>query len=199
MKTLNKKQKQKKSIIWPYLLAGGIFVSGIIYMVYLIFAIVEDFSDSSFRFIAPCNEVSVQLETEKYTVYYEYKTYFEGVYFDTGSSINGLKLNIKDKFNNEEITVKNSAVNSSYTNSNGSGVSVLDFEIEKSGEYAISSSFVDDKHKKVVLSIGKTMGWGFINSIFGIIGIFLGSMLLSILVAIFGAKWEKKRNSELNI
>lgn len=195
MQTLNKLQKRNKSIIWPYLLAGGIFVSGIIYMIYLIFAIVEDFSDSSFRFTAPGSEVSVQLEPGKYTIYYEYKTYFKGVYFDTGNSINGLKLKIKNNLNNEEIAVKNSAVNASYTNSNGSGVSVLDFEIKKSGEFEISSSFVNGKHEMVVLSIGKTMGWGFINSIFGIIGIFLGSILLSILIAIFGAKWEKKRNS----
>ena len=165
MQTLNNIQKRKKSIIWPYLLAGGIFISGIMYMIYLIFAIVEDFSYSSFRFTAPGSEVSVQLEPEKYTIYYEYKTYFEGVYFDTGNSINGLKLKIKNKLNGEKITVKNSAVNASYTNSDGSGVSVLDFEIEKSGEYTISSSFVNAEHEKVVLRIGKTMCWSFINSI----------------------------------
>lgn len=192
-------QKRKKSTIWPFLLAGGIFISGIIYIIYLIFAVVDDFTDSSFRFTTPCNEVSVQLEAGKYTIYYEYKTYFEDIYFDTGETINGLKLDIKDKINNEEVAVKNSAVNASYTNSNGSGVSVLDFEIEKPGEYVISSSFVDNKHEKVVLNIGKAMGWGFINSIFGIIGIFLGSIVISVLVAIFGAKWEKKRNSELNV
>jgi len=148
--------------------------------------------------MAPSNSVIVQLETGKHTVYYEYKTYFEDVYYDTGSSINGLKLEIKNTWNNEEVAVKNSAFNSSYTNSDGSGVSVLDFEIEKPGEYSISSSFVNDEHKKVVLSIDKTMGWDFINSIFGIFGVFLGGLLLSILIAIFGARWEKKRNSELN-
>ncbi len=192
-------QKRKKTIVWPFLLAGAIFISGIIYMIYLIFAVVEDFTGSNFRFTAPASEVSVQLETGKYTIYYEFKTYFEDVYFDTGENINGLKLDIKDKIYNEEVTVKNSAVNASYTNSNGSGVSVLDFEIIQPGEYEIISSFVDSEHEKVVLNIGKTMGWSFINSIFGIIGIFMGSIVISVLVAIFGAKWEKKRNSELNV
>ena len=192
-------QKRKITIIWPFILAGGIFISGIIYMIYLIFVVVDDFSDTSFRFTTPSSEVSVQLETGKYTIYYEYKTYFEGIYFDTGKNINGLKLKLKNKFNDEEVMVKNSAVNASYTNSNGSGVSVLDFEIKQTGEFEILSSFVNVRHEKVVLRIGKTMGWGFINTILGIIGIFMGSLVLSILVAIFGAKWEKKRNSELNV
>ncbi len=191
-------QKRKKSIIWPYLLAGGVFVLGIIFMIYQVFAIVDDFSASDLRFIAPQSEVVLQLEPGEYTVYYEYKTYFEEVYYDTGNSINGLKLKIKNTLSNEEVKVKNSTFSSSYTNSDGSGVSVLDFEIKKSGEFKISSSFTDSEHEKVILSIGKTMAWNFINSVFGIFAILIGSMLLSVLIAIFGAKWEKKRNSELN-
>ncbi len=195
MKTLKKSANKKNTIIWPYLLAGGIFVSGVMYMIYLIFAIVGDFTDSSYRFIAPTNEHTVTLETEKYTVYYEYKTYFEGVYFDTANTINGLRFTIKNHQNNNKIEVKNAVVNSSYTNSDGSGVSVLDFEIKESGEYEISANFEDNKHEKVVLNIGKTMGWDFINSIFGIIGIFMGSILLTTLTAVFGAKWIKKQNA----
>ncbi|RLD79156.1 MAG: hypothetical protein DRJ10_09260 [Bacteroidetes bacterium] len=196
MQTHNKLQKKKNLIVWPILFAIGIFVAGIIYITFSILKITNDFADSSYRFTAPANELIIPLEAQNYTVYYEYKTYFENVYFDTGNRINGLQLKIKNKLNHKETVVTNSTFNSSYTNSNGSGVSVLDFEIKQSGDYVISASFVQAKHEKVVLSIGKTMGWGFINSIFGIIGIFLASIILSILTAIFGTKWEQKRRAE---
>ncbi|OQX99935.1 MAG: hypothetical protein B6I20_09475 [Bacteroidetes bacterium 4572_117] len=195
MVTRYRTQKDKKSIIWPYLLAGAVFVFGIIYMIYLIFDIVEDYTDLNHRFVAPCNKEVVELEAGGYTVYHEYKTYFEDVYFDTRSSINGLKVQVQNQSDNKEIVVKNSTFNSTYSTSDVSGAAILMFEIEKKGKYIVESSFVDAEHEKVVLSIGKTMGFSFVNSVFGVMGVLLGSILLSILIAIFGAKWEKNRNS----
>lgn len=107
----------------------------------------------SFRVVIP-GQTSLSLEEGVYTVYHEYNTAINGVYYGE-IDIRGLSLKVTGT---EKVPMMPSRSLSTYHKQGRSGKSIFSFEIKYSGEYDIEGSFTED----VVLVINKMSVFNFL-------------------------------------
>jgi hypothetical protein len=172
-----------------YLVALLIFVVGVlIALVLIVFSIIHfrNLSDSFVRIVAPGSTIVHLRESGNYTMYYEYEGDVDGVVYTGDETPPNMIVEITND-RGEPVAV-NSDDSGSYTVDSRSGIAVMDFTIDKPGDYQIATRYSDGSSGgEVVLAIGhgiaRNIVWG-VGSILGSIGIFCSTSFIAFLILV---------------
>lgn len=121
----------------------------------------------------------------KYTIFYEHQSVLNGKVYDTGENLSGLWCNVISKETNSPVALTQPSVSTTYTVGNRSGVSVLEFTIERPGVYQVSAKYPEkpDGHK-VVLALGHGVASTITATVVGALSALFGSIALAVVIAI---------------
>jgi len=165
--------KSKKSGNKNFVIAALVIFLGIAFSIGFFIFTLTGINDNSYKFVAP-SETQIFLEEGKYSVFYEYRTEFEGELFaTTDQDIQGLKLIIIDKESNKLIDVKLPYSSSTYSVNGTEAYAIYTFEILEDTKVSIES--ISESGRRVVLNINGGM---------------VGPIMLGVFVLLFGISFS---------
>ncbi len=142
------------------------------------------------------NQDTISFEEEgTYTIYYEYNSVVDGVYYSTeDSAINELGISVSSVNTNEQMSVEQSTGTSTYSLNSREGVSIMKVTITAPGEYKvlIESPTVTEDNPIVLAFSNGNMATGIIIAVFGTMAISGFSLITSVVFLILGIKRRRK-------
>jgi len=157
-----------------------IFSFGIGFFIFFLMQKIKDLTEDMVRIPMP-ESVRVTLEKQgTYTVFYEYKSIYDGKKIYSMTSSSNLELEIKEKETGKDIQLRRPTTNKRYSFQNRAGYGIYDFNIQKPGEYIFSGKLVSGKDERVILAIGH----GFTEKIMKIVISGLVVMFITIILGI---------------
>ncbi len=144
---------------------------------------IMDAGDAYPRMMAPGVENVTLTEPGDYTIFFEHKSVIGNkAYVAPKDAISGMTCSIRNAETGQEIPVKPSSANMSYSFGSREGTSLFEFTIPSAGNYRIEAAFPGglEPAQKYVLAISK----GFMKDIFQSIG--MGFAITGILILSIG-------------
>jgi len=170
---------------WYYGLAVLVLCAGVGIFVFLLIKGLSEITDKLTQMEAPGTAEMTFSEAGKYTIFYERRSVINGKVYDTGDKLSGLWCTVVSKETGEPVQLTQSSVNTRYTFGDRSGVSVLDFNIEKPGVYEVSAKYPDNPNgQKVALAVGTGVTGKIVGTALGGVAVMLGSFALAILIGV---------------
>ena len=153
-------------------------------------------SDGLTRVLVP-GESEVTLEEGNYTVFYEWRSEFEGQTFTTSSEFPGMQAIVVSE-DGEEISVGPSIGDINYSFGNKAGYAVGRFEIDEAGQYTFVAQSADPANaQEYVLAMGKDTGRATVLLVFGIIGMIVaGAIAFIVWLVVFIVRIRAKKRNE---
>lgn len=125
-------------------------------------------------------------EKGKYTIFYEHQSVMDGRVYDTGGNLSGLWLNVVSKETNTPLALTQPSVSTSYTVGNRSGVSVLEFNIDRPGVYQVMATHHgNNEQQEVVLAIGHGVTSTITVTVIGALAAMFGSIIVALIIGVF--------------
>lgn len=180
---------------WYYGLAILVFIIGGSLFALFLFKNLNKLTDSLTQLIVPGKKEVTLSEPGKYTIFYEYQSVVGNKVYSTEENLSGLECALVSKTTGSQIPLSHSSMNSTYSVGGRSGLSVLEFLIEKPGLYELSAWYPEGKEgTEVVLAIGR----GFTGKLVGIIlsglAILFGFLIVGVTIAV--KTFLKRRKAE---
>lgn len=175
---------------WLYLAALLIFMVGVLLAAVLIVSSVIHFRNvrNSFIHIVAPGTTTVHLgDTGSYTIYYEYASDVEGETTPTDVTPPNMIVTITSVATGDAVDVA-TADSGTYSLDSSSGIAIMNFNIDKTGDYRITSRYSDgstggDVEFAIAHGIARNIVWG-IGSILGSVGIFCGMTFFAFLLTV---------------
>lgn len=171
---------------WYYVLAVLVFVGGCVAFAFILFNGLSDISSGLTRVVVPGSEEILLKHAGEHTIYHEYQSVVDGeIYSMERGGISGLRLSLKSAETGREIPLLTSSMSSSYSMGSRSGVSLFVFTIDSPGKYVFSSQYPPGRQgPKCVMAIGHGFMKQLMTTIFGGLGVMLGSIGAAIAIAV---------------
>lgn len=172
---------------WYYLLSLFILGAGTALFLVLLFKGIGGITDKLVQMEAPGTAEMNFSEPGKYTIFYEHQSVLDGKVYNTGENLSGLWLNVVSKETAAPVQLVRPSVNASYTVGNRSGVSILEFNIDRPGVYQVSATYSGKREveQQVVLAIGQGVAGRIVGTVLGGLAVMFGSLLLAIAMAVW--------------
>lgn len=179
---------------WYYLLSILILVAGVSLFVFLLIRGIGGITDKLVQMEAPGTAEMTFQETGTYTVFYERQSVMGGRVYNTGQNLQGLWVNVVSKETGDQAPITQSSTRTTYTIGGRSGVSVLEFNVDRPGVYQISAAYRDNRAgQPVVLAIGHGVAGRIVGTVLGGLGALFGSILLAAII--FAVTFVKRRRA----
>ncbi|HEX3721218.1 MAG TPA: hypothetical protein VHV31_00410 [Nitrolancea sp.] len=175
---------------WLYVTALLIFFVGVLVAAVLVVSSVVHFRSvkHSFIHIVAPGTTTVHLgDTGSYTIYYEYASDVEGQSVPADQTPPNMIVTITSVATGDTVDVV-SADSGTYSLDSSSGIAIMNFNIEKTGDYKITSQYSDgstggDVEFAIAHGIARNIVWG-IGSILGSIGVFCSATFFAFLLTV---------------
>ena len=178
-----------------YILGVFLIIIGITFFVSQVVMVVTNLMDTHNLMVAPGNLEIIAEESGVYTIFYEYRsTIDDKLYSTSNSNISGLKINVTDISNNQEIEIERASINTTYSLNGREGVSIFEFKIEEPCKLLIEAEYEKTKGDDVVLNITKNKVSETMIQVIKIIIITLTIVLCGALVLIITSIKRNKYN-----
>ena len=185
---------KKRETLWPYLIAVGISLAGIVSFVVFLFLHIGHTDDDFITLVVPTSEDIVLSESGDYTIFHEYKSIVGGVVYSTTPEISGLLCTLTSKKTGTPVAILPSSASSHYSLGSRKGESVFGFHIPEAGLYHFEAQYVRGQDgPKTVLTLSHEFVGNLLLTIFGSMGILFGSMILAATIAI--VTFVKRQNA----
>jgi hypothetical protein len=136
-----------------------------------------------------------------YTVFLEEQSVVNGKIYSTTESVSGLECHVTSVQNGATIPILTSKMTSSYSVSNRSGHSVLEFRTNEDGKYLFACAYgPSSKGPETVLAVGSEFGTNFAMLAIKSIAAIFGGVVLALVnvgVVLLLRKRDKERISQL--
>lgn len=178
-----------------FVIAALVIFLGIAFSIGFFIFTLTGINDNSHKFVAP-SQTTMYAEEGKYTVYYEYKTEFEGERYSTSDAdINGLKLIVIDKGTNKLIEVNEPIGTSTYTVNGSHGTAIYTFEILEDTEISIES--ISESNQNVILNINGGMAGPVMIGVFVLLFGISFSIVAGVIIILLQVSKISKYNKEM--
>lgn len=153
-----------------YVLAALLLLAGMAAAGWFVWSGLAGLQNALIRVVVPGSSVLALDLPGTYTIFHEPESTIDGRLY-VSENINGLRVGVKEEASGEQITVSAPTVSSRYTLGGHSGVSVLAFDIARSGRYRLDAAYPGGRDEPVgVLAIGREFVWRLLGSIFAAVG-----------------------------
>ena len=168
-----------------YLLALLVLVVGVAAFIIFLIKGIGGITDKLVQMEAPGTAEMEFAETGTYTIFYEPESVFEGKVYNTRGNFTGVWCTVVSKETNTPVHLDQASVNTTYTVGGRSGMSLLDFEIDKPGTYEVTATYRDNPDRpRIVLAIGHGVARSIFTTVLVGIAIMFGTVTLTLLIAI---------------
>ncbi|MDT4966447.1 MAG: hypothetical protein QOJ64_1184 [Acidobacteriota bacterium] len=168
-----------------YLLALLVLIVGVTAFVIFLIKGIGGITDKLVQMEAPGTAEMNFAEPGTYTIFYEPESVFEGKVYNTRGNFSGVWCTVVSKETNSPVRLDQSSMNTTYTVGNRSGMSLLDFEIDRPGIYEVSAAYRDNPDRpKIVLAIGHGVSKSIATTVIVGIAIMFGTVILALLIGI---------------
>lgn len=190
--------KNIKPSRWYYGLAILVFIIGGLLFAWFLFRNLNGLAERLTQVIAPGKTDITLSEPGKYTVFYEYQSVVGNRVYSTGENLSGLECTLVSKTTDSPIKLSRSSMNSTYSIGGRSGVSILEFTIEKPGLYELSGSYSEGREgPEVVLAIGHGFMGKLLGTILGGLSIFFVSAAIGVTITVM--TFLKRRKAKIQL
>lgn len=170
---------------WYYLLAALVLCAGVAVFVFVLLRGIGGITDKLTQMEAPGTSEMNFTETGTYTIFYEPETVFDGKVYSTGGNLRGLWCNVVSKETGTPAPIGQPTARTTYTVGNRSGVSLLQFEIDRPGRYQVSAIYRDNPEgQRVILAIGHGVARTITTTVIIGLAVMFGTVILAALIAI---------------
>lgn len=179
---------------WRYGLAIVIFIAGMAAFSYLLFNDLGSLTGSLTTVIVPGNSDLNLTEPGKYTISYEYQTIVGGRVYSSDPNPPNMYCRLLDKQTGSDIALLPPSIRTTYSVNGRSGVSLFDFNINKSGIYELSARYPEGyEGREVILAVGSDTAGGILGTVTRGLAVFFGSALLSLWISV--DTYRKRKNA----
>jgi len=188
---------------WLYVLAGVVFLTGIVAFGAFLFAFLSSIGEGYVRVGVPGASEFSLTEPGTYVIHHEHKSVLDGKIYSTvkGEGLNGLKLELVTLPDERPVDLRQSSMSSTYSFGSYEGTSLMEFTAAGPGRYRIKAELegVAGATPRGVLSIAKEAVKDIILSVFGSIAILFGSSFtaLAILLVTFFKRQKAIKAAEV--
>lgn len=172
----------------PFLLIGGAL------FVYFLFHGLLHLTDTLTQVVVP-GKTELKLEGGRtYTVFLEEHSVVHGKVYST-EAIGGLECRLSAMPSGTTVKIEQAGTNTTYSIGGRSGRSVLQFSIQKDGNYAFACDYGENSQgPEAVLAVGSGVGAAILRTVVeSIAAVFAGGFLCVIVVLIVVIKRERAR------
>ncbi|HOB21208.1 MAG TPA: hypothetical protein PKO35_10960 [Candidatus Atribacteria bacterium] len=168
-----------------YVISALILIFGIVLFLYFLITGLETVAKTmDDRLVVPGAKVFELEEQGRYTIYWEYRTTYEGRVYDT-KSIDGLVCVLKSIDTGEHVTLDSLSLSSTYSLNDREGKGIFVFQIDAPGEYELSCWYEFEEGEEAVLVVGKGFIPALLKTILLSLVSFFGGIGLGIVVFVF--------------
>lgn len=182
-----------------YFLGAIVIIIGVILFVTQLVSTIKSYSSNSHRLVAPgISEVKLE-EAGTYTIFYEYRSSFEGKIYSTyNSDISALGSVLYYKNTEKVIELTEPKMNSTFNFSGREGVSVFEFILDEPATIVIESEYLEGSGPEIVLNISKNMVLGLFAGIGKSLLILFGTTSVGVgIIVITAIKRNKAKKKHL--
>jgi hypothetical protein len=170
---------------WYYVLAGLVFVTGMVLFVGFLFKSISGMGSKLQRVVAPGETELTLREPGTYTIFYEYHSFIGDKVYSTDASISGLACAVVSKAGNAKIALAPSSMNTTYDFGGRSGRSLFEFRIDQPGVYGLSARYPEGQPgPEVVLAVGRDFTAGIFVTVFGALALVFGSIGIAVAITV---------------
>lgn len=180
--------------------AAVIFILGVALFVMFLFQSLLGMTSDLTRVLVP-GESEVKLAAPgDYTIFHEYKSIMNGKVYAGNVNISNLTISLRNQDTGEEAALAPTTAGSNYNLGGRSGYGVYNFKIERPGVYVLSAEYEEGRGQgDTVLAISHGFIGNLLKTIFGGIGIFFGTVLISVLIVVVTLIKRKKAREEMEM
>lgn len=122
-------------------------------------------------------------EPGEYTIFLEEQSVVDGRFYSAKGAINGLKCTVASKPDNEELPLRNPASSVTYTLSNRSGRSILQFDVPSAGLYKIGCAYPENvSDPQTVIAVGTGVDTKIFNTLLRSLAAFFLTFAVSLTI-----------------
>jgi hypothetical protein len=166
-----------------YLIAGAVFLLGMLLFGTFLFLRLHGLGDELPRFVVPGTSEFQLAEPGTYTIFHETGGVVDGRYY-AAADISGLTVDVISAATGNSIPLEPPGASSTYELGGRSGSAILTFEISEPGPYRITGMYPDGRSEPAaVLAVGHNFGRKLVLTIVSGIAIAFGSFALAVLIA----------------
>jgi hypothetical protein len=168
-----------------YALAALVFLAGLGFFVFVLWKGLTGATSKLQQVVAPGRAEITLSEPGDYTIFYEHESVIGNRVYSTTEDVPGLECTLVSKNTGAPVQLSRSTVNTTYSFGGRSGKSVLDFHVGQPGIYELTSGYPrSGQGPEVVLAVGHGVTMGILTTVFGALGIFFGSIALSLAILV---------------
>ena len=128
----------------------------------------------------------------EYTIFYENRSYYDGIFYMTSEQMPALQIEVVEKASGRNLQTYPPPSSSTYSVGGRSGQSIMAFRAEAAGIHVINASYPSEPGPKVVLAIGKGILEDMLGMIMISLALILGTLLIAAVITYTTFKGRKK-------
>jgi hypothetical protein len=182
-----------------YALAAMVFLAGLGFFVLMLWKGLTGTMSKLQQVVAPGKAEITLSESGDYTIFYEHESVIGNRVYSTGEDVSGLECVLVSKPLGTPVELSRSTVDATYSFGGRSGKSVFDFHIDRPGVYELASRYPPGREGPViVLAVGHGVTMGILTTVFAALGIFFGSIALSLGILVYTLVKRHNAKQRLN-
>jgi hypothetical protein len=166
-----------KSPVW-FVVAALVAIAGFVGAYFYLMPRIGSLDSRLMQVVMPGSATLNLADPGEYTIYHEQKAVVDGRYY-ASTTADGLTLRLESA-TGAAVPLRQPATNSSYSIGNRAGTSIFAFTVTTPGTYRLSGTLAGGRSEpRIVLAVGQ----GFMNELFGLIGITVAIVFSSLGIA----------------
>ena len=171
---------------WLYGLAAVIFIAGWALFAVILWKSLSGMDEGLQQVVVPGTTELNLAKPGKYTIFHEYQSVIGSRIYSMSQDVTGLECRLRNKATGVPVALSRSLSNSSYSMGGRSGVSYLDFRIEKPGVYELSAEYPEGvEGPQIILAVGQGVGLRIVAGILGSMAVVFGCIGLAVAIAVY--------------
>lgn len=178
--------------VWRYGLALLIVIAGFAAFAWYLSSGISSTFGGLTQVFAP-GEAELNLSGPgEYTIFYENRSYYDGIFYMTSEQMPALQIEVVEKASGRKLQTYPPPSSSTYSLGGRSGQSVMAFRAEAAGIHVLNASYPSEPGPKVVLAVGKGILEDMLGMIMISLALILGTMLIAAVITYTTYKGRKK-------
>ena len=182
-------QRSKRVYLW----VAAIFIAIAVPSGMLLATGITNLTSGLVRFSAPGSATVILEEPGKYTLFHEYRSSLQGRLYDGPAILPTMNFHVNGP-GGASPTIESSSGNFNYNIGNRAGYAVGSLDIDATGEYRITSVYVDAPGDEVVLGLGRETEKSTLQTVGGFIGLIAaGGLAFVVWFLIFIVRYSRSK------
>ena len=171
---------------WLYGVAGAFFVAGWVLFGVVIWRSLSSIREGLQRVVVPGKVELMLPKPGMYTIFHEYKSFIAGRTYATSRDVSGLECSLENKASGAPVKLSLPFAYSHYSMGGRSGVSYLDFHIDRPGIYVLSAKYAPgEERREVVLAVGQEFGVRMAVTVASTLSVLFACNGISVIIAVY--------------